>query len=39
MEDQGDRRAGAGAGMESPFETSLGAGKNDFGHWMQKARE
>ncbi len=32
MEDQRDRRAGAGAGVETAFEASLGAGKNDFGH-------
>ena len=36
MEDQRDRRAGAGAGMETAFEAALGAGKNDFGHGMQK---
>ncbi len=32
MEDQGNRRTGAGAGVKSAFETSLGAGKNNFGH-------
>jgi hypothetical protein len=32
MQDQRDWRAGTDAGMESAFETALGAGENDFRH-------
>ncbi len=32
MEDQRDGRARPAAGVETPFEASLGAGENDFGH-------
>ena len=32
VQDQGDRRARAAAGMETSFEAALGAGENDFGH-------
>jgi cysteine desulfurase len=32
MEDQRDRGAGTGAGMETSFEASLGTWENDFGH-------
>ena len=32
VEDQRDRRARAGAGAETAFETALGPGKDDFGH-------
>jgi len=39
MQDQGDRRAGTRAGVESAFETSLGAWENDFGHGSGGARE
>ena len=35
VEDQRDRRARAGAGMETAFEAALGAGKNDFGHGVR----
>jgi hypothetical protein len=34
MEDHRDRGAGAGAGMETSFEAPLGAGKNNFGHYL-----
>ena len=36
MEDQGNRGAGAGAGMKASFEAPLRAGENHFGHGMQK---
>jgi hypothetical protein len=36
MEDQRDRRARAGSGVEASFEASLRAGENHFGRGLQK---
>jgi len=36
MEDQRNRSAGAGAGMKAAFKAPFRAGKNHFGHEMQK---